>query len=105
MAARKEIYQAIENNLHQVSLYIDARSAGQNVLILSFEPIDSEADEAYRTSWLYSDEEAMKLECGARNVGYISAYIAAEIGNTVARFSRCEKIQFIITRDFSDIDE
>ena len=55
-------------------------------------------------SLLYSDEESMQLECGARNVCFISAYFGVEVAHRISLFSRGKMAEldkmFIVPRDF-----
>lgn len=104
MAARKEIWQAIKQKSWRVPLLIDLRSAGLTTLIITFNPSDMEAAETYEKSLLYSDEESMQLECGARNVCFISAYFGVEVAHRISLFSRGKMAEldkmFIVPRDF-----
>ena len=104
MAARKEIWQAIKRESWRVPLLIDLRSAGLTTLIITFDPSDMEAAETYEKSLLYSDEESMRLECGARNVCFISAYFGVEVAHRISLFARDKMAEldkmFIVPRDF-----
>ena len=100
MASRKEIWQAVLKNALQVLLYIDARSAGQEVQILSVLPFSPDEVDAYET-WLFDDSEASGLACGARNIGYMATYIASIVGYNLARFINGGQIEFNIQRDLS----
>ncbi len=100
MKSREEIWDAIQANFVDIPLYIDARSAGEEVQVLSVVPFDSEDVQAYET-WLFNDTEASKLECGARNIGYIATYIATIVSYNLTRFIRGEEIEFNIMRDLS----
>lgn len=103
MAARKEIWQCVQNNFVDVPLYIDARSAGEEIAIFAFRPTDFEFANFYQDDWLYDDTESLRLECGARNIGYISAYLAAEISRIITRFHRGLPIDFYTSRDFANM--
>lgn len=103
MTARKEIWQCVQNNFVDVPLYIDARSAGEEIAIFAFRPTDFEFADIYQGDWLYDDAESLQLECGARNIGYISAYLAAEISRIITRFHRGLPIDFYTTQDFADM--
>lgn len=104
MAARKEIWQAVKEQFWQVPLLIDLRSAGLTTLIITFNPSDQEAVTTYEESFLYSDEEAMPLECGARNVCFISAYFGVEVAHRISLFARGKTAEldemFIVPKDF-----
>lgn len=88
MAARQEIWQAIKKQFWQVPLLIDLRSAGLTTLIVTLNPSDLEAVETYEGSFLYTDEESMQLQCGARNVCFISSYFGSEVAYRVSLFAR-----------------
>ena len=88
MRARQEIWQAIKRQFWQVPLLIDLRSSGLSTLIVTFSPSDLEAAESYEETFLYTDEQAMQLACGARNVCFISAYFGAEVAYRISLFAR-----------------
>lgn len=100
MASRKEIWENVKDNFMDIPLFIDGRSAGEETSIFAFAPADFRAAEDYET-WLFDDEEALQLECGARNIGYIAAYMAAEISRIITRFHRGLPIEFNTQRDFT----
>ena len=41
----------------------------------------------YEETFLYADEQAMQLACGARNVCFISAYFGAEVAYRISLFA------------------
>lgn len=88
MSSRKAIWQAIENSFPDVALYIDARSAGEEVAIFNIDPLDEEATHIYVEDWLFDDSEAAQLACGARNIGYISTLIASIVAANVCKFEQ-----------------
>lgn len=104
MSARQEIWQAVKKEFWQVPLLIDLRSAGLSTLIVTFNPSDMEAVETYENTLLYSDEESMQLECGARNVCFISAYFGAEVAHRISLFARNRTVEldenFVVPREF-----
>lgn len=102
MKGRREIWQCVQANFLHVPLYIDARSAGEEIAIFAFSPSNMKDAKIYQEDWLYSDEEGLKLECGARNIGYISAYMAAEISRIITRFHRDLPFNFYTARDFAN---
>lgn len=99
MKSRKEIWGTVKENYLDIPLYIDGRSGGETIQILSVVMSNFQAQEDYET-WLFSDDDAAKIECGARNIGYIAMGIAAEIGCLITKFSRDLPIEFNITRDY-----
>ncbi len=104
MKSRQAIWQNVKTNFLNVPLFIDGRSAGEETVIFAFEPSDFGAAEDYE-SWLFDDDEALQLECGARNIGYIAAYMAAEISRIMTRFHRGLPVEFYTARDFSQNKE
>lgn len=102
MTSRQIIWQNIQSNFLEIPFYIDGRSGGQEVQLFAFSPADFSARQDYET-WLFDDDEGAELECGARNIGYISAYIAGEIGDIITKFHQGIKIQeFPIQRNFAN---
>lgn len=99
MASRKVIWENVKNNFWNVPLFIDGRSAGEVTAIFAFAPADLSCQRDYET-WLFDDSKAMKLQCGARNIGYISAYMAAEIARIITRYHRGLEIEFQTQHNF-----
>lgn len=101
MASRKIIWENVKNNYLDIPFFIDGRSGGEETQLFALSPADFEAREAYET-WLFDDDEAAPLTCGARNIGYISAYLAGEIGYLLTLFHRELPIpEFPIIRKFA----
>lgn len=94
MASRKQIWKAVLNCFFDVALYIDARSAGEEIAIFNVDPMDDENAHIYEEDWLFDDSEATPLECGARNIGYISFLIAAIVAANVAKFEQGNDLKF-----------
>lgn len=102
MASRRIIWECIQNNFLGIPFYIDGRSGGEEIQLFAFSLCDYDAREDYET-WLFDDNEAAELECGARNIGYISAYLAGEIGHLITMFHRGIEIKdFPIMRNFTN---
>lgn len=97
MASRKIIWQNVKAHWTDIPLFIDGRSAGEVTSIFAMKPFECDSD--YET-WLFDDSQAMQLQCGARNIGYISAYMAAEIARIITRYHRGLPIEFHTQRDF-----
>jgi len=87
MAGRQAIWQCVQNQFLDIPFYIDSRSGGEETQVFAFSPADFNLREAYET-WLFDDDEAARLECGARNIGYISAYLAGDISRALTLFHR-----------------
>ena len=87
MASRKAIWECVKNNYLGIPFFIDGRSGGEEIQLFALYPTDFAAREDYET-WLFDDTEAARLACGARNIGYISAYIAGAIGQLLVLFHR-----------------
>lgn len=101
MASRAEIWQSVSDNFLEIPLYIDARSAGEEVMVFGFSPSDFEAASEYAEDWLYPDDETTELDCGAKNIAYIASMIAGDVGRVVTQFYRELPIEFRFARDFS----
>lgn len=97
MSSRKLIWQNIKAHWANVPLFVDGRSAGEVTSIFAMTPFKYDSD--YET-WLFDDSQAMKLQCGARNIGYISAYMAAEIARIITRYHRGLPFEFHTQHDF-----
>lgn len=102
MSSRQIIWQCVQENLLEIPLFIDGRSAGEETAIFAFSPSDFEAAEIYAEDWLFDDAEATQLECGARNIGYIALYMATEICRIITRFHRNLPIEFYTTHNFAN---
>lgn len=94
MRSRKEIWQAIQNSFPDVVLYIDARSAGEEIAIFNVDPLDEETAQIYEDYWLFDDSEATQLACGARNIGYISTLIASIVTANVCKYEQGKQPKF-----------
>lgn len=101
MASRQAIWNNIKEHFLDIPLFIDGRSAGEETAVFAFSPADFQAADDYET-WLFGDDEALQLECGARNIGYIAAYMAAEIARILTRFHRDLPIEFYTTHNFAE---
>lgn len=101
MGSRKIIWENVKKNYLNIPFFIDGRSGGEETQLFAFSPADFQAREDYET-WLFDDAEVKPLTCGARNIGYISAYLAGEIGYLVTLFHRGLPIpEFPIIRNFA----
>ncbi|MDO4611926.1 MAG: ThiF family adenylyltransferase [Candidatus Saccharibacteria bacterium] len=103
MASRQVIWQAIKECFLDVALYIDARSAGEEIAIFNVLPSDFEACEIYEKDWLFDDSEASQLACGARNIGYISTLIASIVAANLTKFEQGEELKFFQSLDASNL--
>lgn len=101
MKSRQIIWQCVKNNIAEISFFIDGRSGGEETMILAFHPSDPEKAEIYEKYYLFGDEEAAQLACGARNIGYISLYMAYRIQRIISRFQRNLPIKFCDALDHS----
>lgn len=101
MAARQEIWQNVKPRFMDIPLFIDGRSAGEYMMVFAFRPADFAAAKDYEEDWLYDDSESMPQECGARNIGYIAAQFAADIGRIVTQFHRGLPVEFMTQHDFT----
>lgn len=93
MSSRAEIWQAVQANATHIPLFIDGRSAGVETLILALSPTNYHECEKYQT-WLYSDNAALKAPCGARNIAYVSAYMAYAFCKIITLYANAKPIEF-----------
>ena len=93
MESRQTIWEVVQRDLISIPLYIDGRSGGRFTQVFALSPADFEAVEKYE-SWLFSDDKAMKLPCGARNFPPVAAYFAMKIPAIIASFQRDETVEF-----------
>ena len=82
MAARHEIWQALQAHADTVSLYMDGRIGGENAILLALEPWDARQAERYAKS-LHGDDEAQPLPCTQRAIVYPAVALAAFMANTI----------------------
>ena len=85
MKSREKIWAAVKNS-PLVPLYIDFRSTGKSLTFLVVDPHNKEDVSIYEHTWMYSDAEATKDVCGARNIPYIAFFSGAIAGYIVARY-------------------
>jgi hypothetical protein len=97
MEARQVIWQAIQDD-GEVQLLLDGRIGGLQFTLLAVEPMDGEW---YGQKWLPDDSQIDPLPCAARNVAFVPTALAAEIGCSLARFSRGEQLPHRIDRHFA----
>lgn len=102
MHSRQIIWECVKKNFWEIPFFVDGRSAGEEVAIFAFPPSDMESGEIYSEDWLFDDTEALQLTCGARNIGYIADYMAAEICRLITRFHRNLPIEFYRCRNFAN---
>lgn len=102
MKSRQVIWDCVKSNFLEIPFFIDGRSAGEEIAIFAFSPCDMESAEIYGEDWLFGDEEALQLECGARNIGYIADFMAAEICRLITRFHRNLPVEFYRSRNFAN---
>ena len=102
MKSRQTIWECVQNNFLEIPFFIDGRSAGEETAIFAFAPSDMDSAEIYSEDWLFDDGEALQLECGARNIGYIADYMAAEICRLITRFHRELPVEFYRHRNFAN---
>ena len=100
MASRSEIWQCIQACAIDIPVYIDARSAGEQVQVFTVQPFNMDDVENYE-SWLFDDEEATPLSCGARNIGYMSTYIGSIVAKNLTAFIRGNNVSFLVQKDLA----
>ena len=100
MASRSEIWKCIRACDIKIPVYIDARSAGEQVQVFTVQPLDMDDVENYE-SWLFDDQEATPLGCGARNIGYMSTYIGSIVAKNLTAFIHGDEVSFMAQKDLS----
>lgn len=89
MASRSAIWQAVQWNA-DVPLYMDGRIGGEQLQLLTLNPSDPDAIEAYE-HWLFPDSEASELPCAARTVIHPPTVLAGLMVAQLTLFLREEK--------------
>lgn len=82
MSARQDIWQAVQRQADDISLFMDGRIGGENAILLALEPWDSVQADRYAKS-LHSDDEAAPLPCTRRAIVYPAVALAAFMANTI----------------------
>lgn len=101
MKSRQQIWSVVKRHRKQIPLFIDGRSGGELTHIFAFDPNCKQDRRDYET-WLFDDNEAAPLPCGARNIAYISLYMAEQIGYILRLFHAGRELpQFPMIKDFS----
>lgn len=101
MQSRKEIWENVKNHYLDIPLFIDGRSAGTETAIFALSPVDADDRTDYQT-WLFDDSQTMQLPCGARNIGYVSTYMATETARIITLYQQQAPIPFYTSRNFAN---
>lgn len=101
MATRKRIWEAVKLNPAS-ELLIDARMGGQVMQILTARPCDPEDIEHYE-QFLFSDEEASPVPCGAQAIAYNTFGIASMICAIVRKWLTESEAPCRVVGDFSTL--
>jgi hypothetical protein len=99
IAARRVIWEAVQNNLVDVPLLIDGRMAGEYAQVLTLCPTDFEFAEVYEDEWLTEGGTIPNL-CGTRVTAYVCARVASDMVWSLTRFSRGLPMRFDSSVDF-----
>lgn len=89
MASRLIIWEKMRYNI-DVPLYIDGRLGGEILEVLTIQPSQI-ADIDFYKAFLFTDSEAAKLPCTARNIIYTGFAISAFIVSQLKHWLRKEK--------------
>ena len=100
--SRKAIFDAVRASSVNIPFFIDARSAGEMYQVFSLLPLDHKATKDYM-GWLFDDKEALPLECGARNIAYVSNGIATLVTRNLTKAIRGEKVPFMIAENLATL--
>lgn len=91
MVARKDIAIAVENTVNnggEIERYWDARIGGEGINIFSVNPNDPEEWNAFKSTCLYDDSDAVDLPCTRRAVidvmGYVGSFLATQLRHAVS---------------------
>lgn len=103
MAARKNIWSAIRYNVN-VALYIDGRTGGEILQILTIRPSQREDVELYER-FLFSDKEVLPLPCGGRAIFYTGAIIGGLITAQFKKWRKKEKYVRYISYDLKTMSQ
>lgn len=85
MEARRQIWQAVRLK-PAVSLYLDARVAGEVGMLYTIRPCDIHHVRFYEET-LHSDEEALDLPCTERSVIYNGLFVAALVASQIKKYA------------------
>jgi len=103
MSSRKDIWRNgnIKHN-HRVKQYIDARIAGQLIVIYSVNPMDADDVSSYEKT-LHSDGEAVAAPCTERGVIDVGLAVAAILTNMTRKFLTGEGIASVTTMNMDGL--
>lgn len=85
MEARRQIWQSVRLK-PAVSLYLDARVAGEMGVLYTIRPCDIHHVRFYEGT-LYSDEEALDPPCTERSVIYNGLFVAALVASQIKKYA------------------
>jgi len=100
MQARWDIWKAVRFK-PAVSLYVDARVAGEIGVIYTIRPCDVHQARFYEEQTLHSDDEAIDLPCTARSVIYNGLFVAALIAAQIKGYALEQEVYHEIIFDLA----
>jgi hypothetical protein len=101
MEARRQIWQAVRFK-PAVSLYLDARVAGEIGVLYTVKPCDIHQVRFYEQT-LYSDEEALDLPCTERSIIYNGFFVAALMVSQIKKHALDQELHDEIIFDLRNI--
>lgn len=100
MEARRQIWQAVRLK-PAVSLYLDARVAGEIGVLYTIRPCDIHQIRFYEGT-LHSDEEALDLPCTERSVIYNGLFVAALVASQIKKYALDQELYDEIVFDLKN---
>lgn len=91
MQARLTIWQAIQHQAANIPLYIDGRTAGEEVHVYTVRPLYP-SDIVFYENSIVPDERATQMPCGQQGAPHAQAVIAGLIGAQIVRWFREELV-------------
>ena len=101
MNVRKQIWEAVKLN-PAVDLLIDGRMGGQSLHVLTARPCDPD-DIAHYEQFLFSNEEAVSIPCGAQGIVFGAVGIATHICSIVCRWLTESEAYRRVVGDYSTL--
>lgn len=100
MEARGQIWQSVRLK-PAVSLYLDARVAGEMGVLYTIRPCDIHQIRFYEQT-LHSDEEALDLPCTERSIIYNGFFVAALMASQIKKYALDQELHNEIVFDLKN---
>ncbi len=91
MKSRYAIWEAVKHEPYMVPLYFDLRVGGENVLLLTVDPLDEDSIARYEQH-LFPDSEVLDLPCSARANAHTPTTVGCFFIAQLQKFSRGEPV-------------